>query len=332
MLIGLGAALIAASALAPLFMHTDGRVAVDGEETTLSLRDPHATLRSIAHPEEGATETPVLRQLHTTVEEPSDADGAQLRVGVSVTREGEHSEDPQDLGGLHTAQVWSFGIDRRDGRVAGDMRVSEQIASPTRTIPGEGWWFAFPPNPEERTYDLFDDTLRGFYPADFVENTTLEGRDVKHYRQHIEPQNVARQYAGPLNTTRLPDGSEGYLYHSARRDLWVDEDSGVLLRLSEGIDDYYGRADGSRAEDVFTFQGEMSEGDIQARVDEATRLGGRSVADIILLVCVILGAILLLAGMVGALWPGRGPRRRRRAEDAGSEDGHAAAADGTPVA
>lgn len=302
-LLGLGAALIAAGTLAPLLMHTDGRVPVSLEQNTLSLRDPHATLRSIAHPENGAVETPVLRQLHTTVEEPADADRAQVRVGVSVTREGVEKEDALDMSELHTAQVWSYSINRRDGQVDGDMRVSEQIASPTRTIHGEGRWLSFPPAPAEEDYAIFDDTLRGFYPARYVDKDTVEGRPVLHYRQHIEPENVAQRYPGPFTTTRLDDGSEGYLYHSARRDFWVDEETGVLLRLSEAMDEYYGRADGTRAEDVFSFAGEMSQEDVRARAEEAARLGSRSVVDIILLTCVVVGIVFCVAGAVGALWP-----------------------------
>ncbi|WP_187975024.1 DUF3068 domain-containing protein [Corynebacterium poyangense] len=305
LLIGVGVALAAAGLLGPRVIHLDARVPLDVEENTMRLHDSEAKSRIVGDPDAGVVVGPMVRQLHTTVQEPVDEDNATMRVGVSVRRE----QAPSEAEGLTTAQVWDFGIDRRTGKINTQMRVSDQIASPPADISANCWWLNFPPNPEQTTYQIFDDTLRRCEPAVFRGEEDVAGRPAYHYYQRIDPTNVAQEYNGPFTITHFSDGREGYLYHSADRDVWVDQETGMLLKLSENIDDYYGDAHANRVEDNFTFHGRMPEQDVSARAEASAEVAKRGVVGIIFQVLKFLGAVLILGGLGVTFWP-RGKARR----------------------
>ena len=54
-------------------------------------------------------------------------------------------------------------------------------------------------------YQVFDDTLRQSRPAHFVGEERREGRTILHFRQDIQPVNVATLFADAANTTNSPN-------------------------------------------------------------------------------------------------------------------------------
>lgn len=300
LILGLGGALVIAGLLAPRFFHVDGRLPMDLQETTFSITDEQARTRLMSDPDGRVLESPVTRQLHLEIQNPVDADSATVRVGASLARDSQQS----DLDRLITAEVWNYRIDRNTGEALTPVTVTDQLASPTREIDIDGVWVKFPSDAQQTTYEVFDQTLRDTYPAVFQEELEMEGQKVYRYRQEIEPQNVAQQWNGIFNTTNFEneDGSveQGYLFHGAQRDFFVDQNSGLIVDIHETVDDYYGNAAGEPRETVLEFDGKMSAEQVSQQLSQAAEVPEKATAQLIRWIVVGAGGLLILLGLVGA--------------------------------
>lgn len=312
--IGLGLALIVWAVLAPRFVHDEAKMPLDLEQSTFTLRDDGARSRLLA--DGRMLDVPVERQTHMEILPPADGDIATLRVGVTESRVNRQA----DLDRLINATVWSVTIDRTTGEATGPASVTDQLASPTREVPVNGYWLKFPADAQQTTYDAFDVTLRDVVPAVFEESYERGGREIYVYRQNIEPTNVAQKYASFLNTTQLErpvasnDNAEGeaeaaaeepakeqaYLFHSGTRDIHVDQVSGLIVNVEESIEDYYGDADGNKLEDVLTFNGAMSDEDVDAMISQASGVSDGSLARIINYIVLAAGILITLIGALCA--------------------------------
>lgn len=317
LLLGLGVALLVAGLVAPRFFHADGRLPLDLEATTWTLQDPEAQSRLNTDPDGRVLDVPVTRQLHLEVQNPADEDEATVRIGETLMRESRQ----EDLDRLITASVWNYRMDRLTGEATTPATLTDQLASPTAEVDIDGYWLKFPTHAEQTTYDVFDSLLREARPAVFEEELDMGGRIVYRYRQEIEPTNVAQLYAGLGNTTIFAeeDGSttQGYLFHSATRDIFVDQVSGMVVEIRESVDDYYGTADGERREQVLAFEGEMPEEQVNALLEQAATISDVTVSQTVRWVIVGIGAVLSLIGLAGVFGVFAGSGRRR---EAGSVD------------
>lgn len=301
LLLGLGAALLVAGLVVPRFVHGDGRMPLDLDTTTWTLHDDEARTRLVSDPGGRVLDSPVTRQLHMDIQNPSGEDEASLRVGVTTMRDSRQS----DLDRLVTAEVWNFGIDRLSGEVTTPAVLTDQLASPVSEVTVDGVWLKFPAHAEQTTYEVFDSTLRQTRPAEFVEKLDMAGRTVHHYRQTIEPTNVAQLYASPMNTTTfadVPEGEDarGFLHHSATRDFFVDQVSGLVVEIREDVDDYYGTVDGEKREEVLTFEGRMPQEQIDAHLDQVAEVRDSGFLTVLRWGLIGLGALLMLVGIAGA--------------------------------
>ncbi|MBC3186067.1 DUF3068 domain-containing protein [Corynebacterium sp. zg-331] len=310
LLMGLGAALAVVSLLAPRLIDRDARLPLDVGELTWTLRDESARSMVVADPQRPVVTTPVVRQMHVTLEEPSTRDQVMVRVGTSQLRESRQEEADR----LISAQVWSYGMDRTTGAATGPAVLSQQLASPTTEVVAPWPWWKFPSLVERRSYEVFDETLRAAFPAEFQGAQERDGREVYHFRQVIEPTNVAQRYPGVVNTTQWENAGEGaaergFLFHSATRDYYVDRVSGLVVDAHERIDDYYGTADGVRREQVLSFDGGLAEGQSERLLEAAGRVTERGYVGAWSWAGIVAGVALVAAGALGALRPG--PRRAR---------------------
>lgn len=307
LLLGLGVALLVAGLVAPRFFHADGRLPLDLEATTWTLEDPEAQSR--LNIDGRVLDVPITRQLHLEVQDPADEDETTVRIGESTMRESRQDE----LDRLISAAVWNYRIDRVTGEATSPATLTDQLAAPTAEVDVDGLWLKFPANAEQTTYDVFDPLLRESRPAVFAEELEMDGRTVYRYRQEIEPTNVAQLYAGLGNTMVLAeeDGSttQGYLFHSATRDIFVDQASGMVVEIRASVDDYYGTADGERREQVLAFDGEMPQEQIDALLDQAASISDVTVSQTIRWVIVGIGAVLALIGLAGAFGAFGGRRK-----------------------
>lgn len=306
LLVGLGAALMVGGLLSPALINADGRLPLDLENTTWTIRDEQAETRLLTSPDGRVLNVPVSRQLHLDVQEPATEDNVSVRVGATTMRDSMQA----DADRLITAHTWSYVMDRVSGEAETDADLIHTIGFPPETVPVDGHWLKLPSDAEQTTYPVFDETLRESRPAVFVEERQVEGRTIYQYRQVIEPTNVAELYEGFFTATEV-DGEQWPLFHSVTRDLHVDQVTGLVVDVEESVDDFYApSADAPAAErqTVLRFEGSRDDAQVSASL---TELDGRldpGAAQVIRWVVVGVGATLVLIGVIGAF---RGRRRSR---------------------
>ncbi|GFK17865.1 hypothetical protein KbCgl_04370 [Corynebacterium glutamicum] len=313
-LLGIGVALVVWGLVAPRFVHADGRLPLDLEATTYVLHDSDAQTTINSDPLAGVVTTPVTRQLHFEVMDPASADDATIRIGDSMLR-GNPDTQGFEQERLLSATVSSFRIDRTSGEVLSDIALTNQLASPTVQYSVDGIWLKFPTDAQETTYNVVDPVLRSALPADFVESTEIDGREVLHYRQVIDNANVAEYFADANNTTTLTkeDGgtTTGYFYHNVTRDFWVDQRTGLVVDLAENIDDFYGDRSGQKYEQKLLFDASLDDAAVSKLVAQAESIPDGDVSKIANTVGIVIGAVLALVGLAGCF--GAFGKKRREA-------------------
>lgn len=296
LLAGVGAALVVAGLLAPSVLLSGNRLPLALGEATWTITDPNGTREGEA--------APVTRQLHMEIQEPSDGDTASVRVGDTL-RAGKSGSDFNDL---LTASTWSYAVDRVSGAAQGPAEAQLVMGMPATQVPIDGAWLTFPAPAPQDTVQVFDAVLRGAAPAEFVGEEEIAGRMVHRYTQRIAPTNVAMRYADPRNTLTI-DGERTFLHHAVDREILVDQETGVVVGIDEKVDDYYADAEGNGVQNVVTYDGVMDRQDVEKLVqkvgDAQTAAADRGLWRVLAWV----GAALTLAGLAGALRPGRAARR-----------------------
>lgn len=315
---GVGAALFIAGLMAPRVIAQDARLPLDVGELTWTLRDEAAESMVLADSQRPVVSAPVVRQMHVTLEEPSTPESVMVRVGTSQLRESRQEEADR----LISAQVWSYGMDRATGAATGPAVLSQQLASPTVEVAEPASWWKFPAQAEQRAYDVFDETLRTSLPAEYQGTEERAGREIYHFRQVIEPTNVAQRYPGVFNTTEFgggegEPGERGFLFHSATRDYYVDRVSGLVVDLHERVDDYYGTADGAKREQVLAFEAGLIPGQSEALLEVAQRVREHGRMGVWSWAGIVVGVTLVSVGGLGALRPGAVRRSRGISQGSG---------------
>ncbi|GAB3942700.1 DUF3068 domain-containing protein [Corynebacterium tapiri] len=283
LLLGLGIALVAGGFLAPALINADGRLPLDLRNTTWTISDEK---ENVSH------------QLHLQVQPPADEDTTAVRIGSTWFRGQGAPEE------LMTAQTWSYSLDRVTGEATTPATLTHTIGMPAAQVHVDGHWLKIPVESTAPTLPIFDETLRAAVPAQRMEDEEIEGRPVNHYRQTIEPTNVAQRYAGLANTKVVPTPEGGteqlYLFHSASKDLYFDQVTGLLVDARVNVDQFYGRADGARVEEGLKFHGAMHDDQTAALIKELSGVHGASAAQWWRWVVIGLGAFLSVIGLLGA--------------------------------
>lgn len=298
---GLGIALLVAGLILPRFVSVDARLPLDLSPTTWTVKDDSGKARIVSAKGTKPYKGPLTIQTHMDIRPPSDMDSTAVRVGRTVIRGGDEkaaSESKNLLG----AGVWSFTLDRKSGKTLDEAKLTHTPATPVDSIAIDGYWLKFPMNAEKTNYPVFDVTLRKSAEAVFEEELTLEGRKVYRYRQEIEPTNVALLYPALGNSTMVGKGDkqiEAHLHHSATRDLYVDQQTGLLVDMDVKIDDYYADEDGKRKATALKFDGSISEEDTAAFLAAAENFPDAQKARIVRWSLVGVGGLLAVFGLLG---------------------------------
>lgn len=306
-LVGLGAALIAGAAAAPAFLNQDARLPLDLENTTWTLTDDSASTLLIT--DGRVIDVPVTRQLHLDIQQPATQDATGVRVGSTWMRDSFQEEQDR----LISAATWSYTMNRVSGQAETSASLAHTIGMPPEDVEVDGVWLKFPSGAEQTTYDVFDETLRQARPATYIDSEEREGRTIHHYRQVIEPTNVAELYEGFVTTGEI-DGEPAPLFHSATRDLYVDQVTGIVVDAEVAVEDYYAfSADGRERQTVLTFEGSRDDGQAAAALAEVSEISGEGTSRTFQWLVIGLGVLVVLAGLIGAF--ARGGARRRQAAD-----------------
>lgn len=186
-----------------------------------------------------------------------------LREGVSATAVRNVVGDPFAEGAGPDTAVWNSGVvvsdddgtlistteataclDRRTG-AAVDPCPSARLNDST-SLRFSGQVFGFPLGTQQRDYEFFDTSTRAAFPARFVEETDLDGTPVYLFEQEV-PETVIDRREVPGD---LAGGAEGTtvdaeLVYSNTRTLWVEPTTGVIVKGSEEVAQFFRGEDGA---------------------------------------------------------------------------------------
>ena len=323
LIIGLGAAMIAAGAFLPRLVSDDPKIPLDLPDTTYTLRAEDG-VSSALNPEGGREDAfgPVRRQFHGELIEPSDEQRVSVRMGTSTTRE----LPPEVMGTdpileLVDAAVWTFTVDRLSGEFLGPAMLTDQMAGVPVEVPVDGHWVKFPADAGPVSYPIFDDFLRGTVPAEYVGTEDLGGNEVLRYRQTIAPTNLATRYRSNLTQINVDDKT-GFLTYQGTRDWLVEPESGMVVDIDEDLDLRWETREGERLRTFLRFVGGVDEQASARLLQQALDVADTAPVRPWSIALLVIGAILAFGGIVGALRSeGRDRENRENREDRGNRKG-----------
>lgn len=308
-LIGLGAFLVVAAILIPTYtVSALEKTPLDLEVTTVSTGEGSVLERTSLAAGRVVVDqnVPIVSQRFVTVEEPSDADIITVQAGTTLRR-----TDKQADTGLLSATVDRVTLDRKSSMPVDSQVGSIQVSGdqPAEEVAHTGLQYKFPFNAEQKSYPYFDINTRTSQDIDFVEATEINGTPVYMYQQTIAPVDLSTVANLPTNKVTLPAdtwGVEGGAapvtmtrWYENVRTLWVEPETGVIVKGDEQLHQYYAREAGTPEVDVLktplTFDENTVEFQIQQAKDGQDKLSlfGRTVP----IVAGILGVIALIAGV-----------------------------------
>ncbi|MBF6362848.1 DUF3068 domain-containing protein [Nocardia farcinica] len=361
LLVGLGALLIVMALLIPTYtVDKLAKTPLDLEITTIanSQQGQDSLVldsKSLTAPEGSAkvdSNVPLISQRFLTVEEPSNATEMTVQAGQTLRR-----TDRQGDTGLLTASIDRVTIDRKTGMPVdtepnGSIAVTtnaagESIADPVQHT---GLQYRFPIGTEKKSYPYFDLNARATFDANFIEETEINNLKVYHFQQTVPVTSMWDVVQAPTNRLTLPAAKWGLeggdtpvtmtRYYTNVRDLWIEPQTGTVVKGSEQLHLFYGRSpqqeDVTALKSTLVFDENTIESQIAIAKDNIDTLSlfGRVVPIILGIVGVIALIAGVLLGIRGAKNPapaggGFGPRGGAGPSRGPAPTGGAAAAPGS---
>ncbi|MTE14762.1 DUF3068 domain-containing protein [Nocardia aurantiaca] len=265
-LVGLGAMLLVAAIMIPTY--TVSRLAktpLDLEITTVAT-NPQAgapsevldakSLTSGTGPAKVDQNVPLVSQRFLTVEDPSDASRMTIQAGQTLRR-----TDKQGDTGLLTATIDRVTIDRKTGQPVDSVdggpngaiavTVDKKGESVMDPVQHTGLQYRFPIGTEKKTYPYFDLNVRKTFDANYLEETEINDLKVYHFQMTAPVTDLSTVANSPTNKLTLPAekwGVEGdgdvtmARYYTNVRDLWVEPQTGTIIKGQEQIHLFYARS------------------------------------------------------------------------------------------
>lgn len=322
-LIGLGAFLLVAAIMIPTYTVSRlEKTPLDLEVTTIST-GTGSVLNSASLAAGRAVvdeNVPLVSQRFVTVEDPSGADEITVQAGQTLLR-----GDKQGESGLLTASVDRVTLDRVSSMPVENPvgTIQLQADKPAEEVPHTGLQYKFPFNTEQKSYPYFDVNARESKDIDFVEETEINGTTVYKFEQQVGPVDLSSVVNLPTNKLTLPAATWGVeggdapvtmtRWYENTRTLYVEPETGVVVKGGEDIHQYYSRTAGTAEVEVLKAPIEFDENTVEFQIQQAKdgmdrlSLFGRTVP----IVLGILGVIALIAGILLGLRNG-GPRQPAR--------------------
>jgi hypothetical protein len=211
-------------------------------------------------------------------------------------------------GVMRSRDVERMAFDKRTGEAVNccDEFVSgtEGVQTPIKHV---GLVAKFPFQTQKKTYNFWDGSLKSARAIKYTGTSKVEGVDVYTFEQTVEPTRVGTQEL-PLNLLGL-DGTDNVTadeMYSVTRKLWVEPNTGVILKRSEQVLstlDYDGAprltlTKVTTGYDAKTIKHNADEYGSQGRMLHA-------VHSAVPLVSLLLGLVLLFLGLTLGLRPAR---------------------------
>ena len=304
-LVGLGVFLLVLAGLLRFYMYPSlAKAPLDQNSQTVSVA-PGATYLDIGALElvEGATLT-ATRRVHGDVAAGND-DRAVWDVFVRVENEGT----------LVTATT---------DRVAFDRETSEALNCCGESLNGapakhEGIEYKFPFGAEKKTYQYFDTTLGEASDMVYKASEEIEGVNVYRYEQVIEPTKIAELEVPGSLIDRTETSVPVDRYYSNVRRVWVEPDTGVIVKgqeeQSSTLRDDTGADVLTVTDATLTFNDDTIAEQADTAKDGARILSllktiGPAVAGLLGLILLLVGLVLALRRDGGDSYDTDGSRRR----------------------
>ncbi len=341
-LIGLGAFLLVIAILVPTY--TVGKLAttpLDLEVTTIAegtgdILNSRALLAGNAQVDR---DVPIVAQRYVTVEDPADGDIMTLQAGQTVRR-----LDMQGDTGLVSATVDRVTIDRDTSMPVSSEDFADRVstvqstadAPPTDLGDRGGLQYKFPFDVKQESYPYYDINARETFPLEFKGEEEINGMAVYHFSQEVGPIDLSEadpevptyKLSLPASTWGVGEGDEPITmtrWYNNVRDLWVDPITGVVVKGQEVQNQYYAREADTPEVTILDVTLPFNEETVEYQIGQAKdgqdqlSLFGRTVP----IILGILGAILLIAGIVLGLRGGQNGGRRAAAATGPSPAGPA---------
>lgn len=323
LLVGLGAMLLVAAVMIPTYTVKQlAKTPLDLEITTVATNAPGTKsevldAKSLTSPEGAAkvdTNVPLFSQRFLTIEDPVSASELTIQAGQTLRR-----TDKQGDTGLLTASIDRVTVDRKTG-----MPVDEVDGGPNGAIGSTvdkngqtvmdpvqhtGLQYRFPIGTEKQTYPYFDINARKTYDVNFVEETEINSMKVYHFQQKVDPVDLSTVVNSPTNKLTLPAAKWGVegdgnvtmtRWYTNVRDLWVEPETGTVIKGSENVHQYYSRTpdkvEVNVLEGTLVFDENTIESQISVAKENMDKLAmyGR----VMPIVLGVLGVVALIAGLL----------------------------------
>lgn len=229
-LVALGAFLIVLAPMVRWYAYPRVAVAPAAQKSVTTLVGPDATIFDIQ------TFKEITTDLTTTVRTIGDTKAAEKAGNGTVIYVNSTSTKSSD-GVMRSRDVERMAFNQRTGAAVnccGEfISNTEGVETP---IKHEGLVAIFPIPTEKKTYPFWDATLKSATPIKYTGTGTVEGVDVFTFENTTEPTKVGTQEI-PLNLLGL-DGTDNVTadeMYSVVRKLWVEPNTGVILKRSERV-------------------------------------------------------------------------------------------------
>jgi hypothetical protein len=229
-LVALGAFLIVLAPMSRWYAYPRVAVAPAAQKSVTTLVGPNATIFDIQTLKEITTDlTTVVRTVGDTKAAAKAGHGTVVYVNSTSTR----SSD----GVMRSRDVERMAFNQRTGEAVNCCGEFLSNTTGVETpIKHQGLVAIFPIPTTKKTYNFWDGTLKTATPIKYTGTGRVEGVDVYTFENTTEPTKVGTQDV-PLNLLGL-EGTENVTadeMYSVVRKLWVEPNTGVILKRSEKV-------------------------------------------------------------------------------------------------
>ncbi|TWG15181.1 DUF3068 domain-containing protein [Micromonospora taraxaci] len=298
-LVGVGTFLIVGAVATPLVVAPAlVKVPLDQSSVTVSTAQNATVLDFGTLSERSGVNLTAHRAVRGDVKD-GNADRAVFNVGVRVIDDADKE------------------ITLSTDRVALDRRTAMAVACCAEDINGapfkhEGLTYTFPFGTEKKTYQYFDNTARKAYPAKYVSTEKLQGLTVYKFEMTVEPIQISEiKVPGNLlgSTEQVVNAGR---YYANTRTLWVEPDSGVIVKGQEK--QLQTLRDGTGADKIKIIDADLAfTEDTQKQQAKAAKDARGQINLLTTVVPVILGLLGLALVLIGVYLVVRAGRRRPEA-------------------
>jgi hypothetical protein len=294
LLLGLGAFLLVLAALLKFYAYPQLAVAPIDQNSESILIGPDATVFDIGSLSEIDTDLTTSARTVGDIEASEEA-GDDVRVWVNT------SSTTDSDGVVRSRSVDRVAFDAHTGEAVNCCdEFYETVEGEQTPVEHQGLVFKFPFGTEKTTYDWWDSTLLEAVPIEYTGTEEVAGYETYVFEHTIEP-TVTGTIEVPADVLgeEGEDSLEADRVYSNVRTLWVEPNTGVVLKRTEQQDNYL-EYDGERRVTTTEVTTGYTEETTQDFADEYGGLGRLlNLANVTLpIVFVVLGLVLVVGGVL----------------------------------